>query len=221
VAWDRFILVSWPSLAVFTDLRLDPVYVEAQKSRVMSADEYGNLITIARADRRGTAAASREPAHVTADDIPVAHTPEGGWRGEMPPSVLAGCTEPLAPGAPDLRGLWKVYSVEQNGATVTDHPLNRHVERIEQAGNRVVITGEPVIHDMRVDGTLEHGVNDVAAANFSSIQVAALFTDGRLDLHPFGVVAGRAPLVTREIVDDELVWHYGPFVARLRRVSSS
>ncbi len=51
IAWDRFIFVSWPSLAVFTDLRLEPGYVEAQRSRVVSADQYGNLITIARADR--------------------------------------------------------------------------------------------------------------------------------------------------------------------------
>jgi uncharacterized protein (DUF1330 family) len=50
-AWDRFIYVSWPSLAVFTDLRLEPGYIEAQKDRVMSAEQYGNLITIARADQ--------------------------------------------------------------------------------------------------------------------------------------------------------------------------
>lgn len=54
VAWSRFIFVSWPSLAVFTDLRLDPTYVEAQKERVISAEQYGNLITIARNDRRPT-----------------------------------------------------------------------------------------------------------------------------------------------------------------------
>lgn len=50
-AWDRFIFVAWPSLAVFTDLRLDPSYIEAQESRVVSGEEYGNLINIARADR--------------------------------------------------------------------------------------------------------------------------------------------------------------------------
>ncbi len=50
VQWDRFIFVAWPSLAVFTDVRLDPKYVEAQKDRVASGAEYGNLITIARAD---------------------------------------------------------------------------------------------------------------------------------------------------------------------------
>ena len=44
--------VSWPSFAVFTDLRLEPGYIEAQKSRVMSADQYGNLITIAGIDQR-------------------------------------------------------------------------------------------------------------------------------------------------------------------------
>jgi uncharacterized protein (DUF1330 family) len=51
VRWDRFIFVSWPSLAVFTDLRLDPAYIEAQRDRVVSADVYGNLITVARADQ--------------------------------------------------------------------------------------------------------------------------------------------------------------------------
>jgi len=51
IAWDRFIFVSWPSLAVFTDLRLDPAYIEAQTSRIQSSDEYGNLITLADAGR--------------------------------------------------------------------------------------------------------------------------------------------------------------------------
>jgi uncharacterized protein (DUF1330 family) len=47
-AWSRFIVVSWPSFAVFTDLRLDPAYVDAQTSRIVSARTYGNLISIAR-----------------------------------------------------------------------------------------------------------------------------------------------------------------------------
>jgi uncharacterized protein (DUF1330 family) len=47
-AWSRFIVISWPSFAVFTDLRLDPGYIEAQRSRVVSAKTYGNLITLAR-----------------------------------------------------------------------------------------------------------------------------------------------------------------------------
>jgi hypothetical protein len=35
---------------------------------------------------------------VRADDIPVAHTPPGGYGDEMPPLVLDGCDEPLPPG---------------------------------------------------------------------------------------------------------------------------
>src|SRR5574341_58963 len=156
---------------------------------------------------------------VTADDIPVAHTPEGGWRGEMPPPILGSCTEPLAPDAPDLRGLWKAIRVERDGQPLPGHALNNHVERIEQCGNRVVVTAEGVIHDMRSDGTLENGVNDVAAATLDQrIQVAALFKNGRLDLHPFGVDPKRPPLVTREIVDSELVWNYGPFKVTMRRI---
>src|SRR5439155_20848718 len=90
---------------------------------------------------------------VKADEIPVAKTPPGGWRGDMPPPVLAGCTEPLHPDAPDLRGLWQAVRVERDGQVLTDHRLNDHVERVEQCGNRVVVTSEGVIHDMRADGT--------------------------------------------------------------------
>lgn len=50
--WSRFIFVSWPSFAVFTDLRLDPTYIEAQRHRVVSAEQYGNLINISRADKK-------------------------------------------------------------------------------------------------------------------------------------------------------------------------
>jgi uncharacterized protein (DUF1330 family) len=189
VAWDRFIFVSWPSLAVFTDLRLDPAYVEAQKDRVMSAEEYGNLITIARA-QPSSVASTIGRLSLKADDIPIAHTPPGGWSGEMPAPVLATCTEPLAAGAPDLRGTWKAYSIERDGTPVTGNPLGEHVERIEQCGNRVVITGGRVVHDMRADGSLEHGVDDIATATLAPIKVAAVFVSGRLDLHPGGVVEG-------------------------------
>ena len=159
---------------------------------------------------------------VLADDIPVAHTPDRGWHGDMPPPVLAACTEPLAPGAPDLRGLWKAYHVEVDGQPAPDHPLNGNEQRIEQCGNRVVVTAGRIIHDMRADGTLENGVNDVLETNLSEkIQVAALFTDGRLDLHPFGVDPNKPALVTREIVDGEMVWNYGPFKVTLRKIEKS
>jgi hypothetical protein len=137
----------------------------------------------------------------------------------MPPPVLAGCTEPLAPRAPDLRGTWRAISVERDGVSLPNHPLGRHVERIEQAGDRVVVTSAPVIHDMRADGTLERGVNDVAAANFTPIRVAAVFNGGRLDLHPFGVDPARPPLVTREVVDGRLVWNYAGITVVMEKIA--
>ena len=151
---------------------------------------------------------------VLADEIPVAHTPEGFWRGEMPAPILARCTEPLASGIPDIRGLWRAYAVEVNGQAAGD---TGYSERIEQCGNRVVITAGGVIHDMRADGTLERGVNDVAAVTGAPITVAATFENGRLVLRPDG-----GPIaVTRELVDGDLVFTQLPIarVTRLRRVS--
>ena len=76
-------------------------------------------------------------------DLPVVCTPPGRWK-EWPPLVLAGCDEPLAEDVPDLRGVWQVYK----------GPLKGHIERNEQAGARVVITGGGVIHDLTADGSL-------------------------------------------------------------------
>jgi hypothetical protein len=153
-----------------------------------------------------------------ADDIPVAHTPPGGYGDDMPPPVLAQCTEPLAEGAPDMRGLWRVVSVERpEGVPTPDpDPVLRHVERIEQCGNRVCITAGGVVHDMRADGTAEHGVNDVAAANGMSISVVCTFEHGVHTLRPVGLEGVE---VTRRLDGEELVWSYGPlFTARLERV---
>src|SRR2546429_9760399 len=130
-----------------------------------------------------------EGASMRADEIPVAHTPEGGWHGEMPPPILASCTEPLAPDAPDLRGMWKAYKVEQAGKVLDDHPLTRHVERIEQCGDRVVITAGKIIHDMRADSTLEDGVNDVMEMNLSQrFKAPPVLKNAGLEWHPAGTV---------------------------------
>ena len=109
------------------------------------------------------------------DEIPVAHTPTGGWQGEMPPPVLAGCNEPLVDGAPDLRGIWEVFAVDMNGTPAPEgHRLYGMLQRIEQAGDRMVVTGVGVIHDMRCDGSVENGVNDVAERDFkTAIKVEA------------------------------------------------
>jgi hypothetical protein len=153
-------------------------------------------------------------------EIPVAHTPPGGYGDAMPPPVLAGCAEPLIPGAPDMRGLWRVVAVEvevngEPAAAAADHPAFGHVERIEQCGDRVVITAGGVVHDMRCDGTEEHGVNDVAEFDFETpITVVATFEDGVHTLRPVGIPV----VVTRHLEGDELVWNYLIFTARLERI---
>jgi hypothetical protein len=131
----------------------------------------------------------------------------------MPPPVLAECDEPIADGLPDFRGTWKAFAVEQDGLPVDDL---RHVERIEQAGRRVVITSRPVIHDMVADGTLENGVNDVSGFDFQPIQVAASFEDGKLVLRPGNMFVA----VTRHLEGDVLVWQVLPLkrITRMRRV---
>ena len=151
-----------------------------------------------------------------ADDIAVAHTPPGGYGDEMPPPILEGCTEPLADGVPDMRGLWRVVSVDwKSGERPVPDPVADHVERIEQCGNRVCITSAGIIHDMRADGTLENGVNDVAAANGRAISVACTFEDGVHVLRPAGMPGVE---VTRRLDGDQLIWDYGPmFTARLER----
>jgi len=138
-------------------------------------------------------------------DIPIAHTPPGGYQ-EFPPLVLAECDEPITPGAPDLRGVWQVYR----------GPLKGHIERVEQAGNRVVVTAGGVIHDMYVDGTLAGGVNDVHGDKRTQIKVAARFEKGRLNLYPGG---RKIVFVTRYLDGEEMIWRYGPYKNRLKRLT--
>jgi len=152
-----------------------------------------------------------------ADDIPVVHSPTGGYGEEMPPPILEGCTEPLRRGAPDLRGLWRVIDVEwKTGSPPDPDPIKQHLERIEQCGDRVCITADGIIHDMRADGTVEHGVNDVAAVDGRPISVVCTFERGAHVLRPVGLAGVE---VTRRLHGGTLVWEYGPlFIAHLQRV---
>lgn len=145
----------------------------------------------------------------------MAHTPPGGWTGDMPAPVLAGCSEALVGGAPDLRGLWRVVSVTVNGAVVPGHPAQGHVQRIEQCGDRLVVTAGGIIHDMRCDGTEEHGVHDVAEFDHRTpITVVAAYEDGVHVLRPVGLPGVE---VTRRLDGDVMVWTYVGFEARLVR----
>ena len=155
-----------------------------------------------------------------AREIPTANTPPGGYGETMPPPILAGCDEPLAAGAPDLRGTWRVVAgTDGEGAPLpTGHPILAHEERIEQAGDRVVVTCEGIIHDMFADGTLEHGVHDVNAGDFTTeIHVTATFEDGALVLRPADFPGIE---VKRWRDGDDLVWQYHTlFTVKMQRVA--
>jgi hypothetical protein len=143
----------------------------------------------------------------SASDLPLDGTKPGASLAVWPSRTLAECREPLASGAPDLRGVWEVVDGRMKG----------HVERIEQAGNRITITVGGLVHDMFCDGTLENGVDDVAGFGGDRIRVAATFEDGVHKLRPFGK---RIVAVTRRLDGDEMVWRYGLFRNRLRRLDS-
>jgi len=143
----------------------------------------------------------------SASDLPLDGTKPGASLAVWPSRTLAECREPLVSGAPDLRGVWEVVDGRMQG----------HVERIEQAGNRITITVGGLVHDMFCDGTLEHGVDDVAGFGGDRIRVAATFEDGVHKLRPFGK---RIVAVTRRLDGDEMVWRYGLFRNRLRRLDS-
>ena len=141
-----------------------------------------------------------------AADIALDRTaPDASWE-RWAPRTLDRCREPLAPGAPDLRGVWECF----------DGPMTGHVERVEQAGNRITITTGGLVHDMFCDGTLDNGVDDVAGIGGERIRVAANFEGGVHKLRPFGK---RVVLVTRKLDGDEMVWRYGLRRNRLRRLS--
>lgn len=156
-----------------------------------------------------------------ADDIPVAHTPPGGYGDEFPPPVLAGCTEPLVAGAPDLRGVWRVVRAERAGEPVPEGDrILSYTERIEQCGDRIVDMGGGTIADARADGTEENGVHDVSVFDFRTpIHVVASYEDEVFVLRPVGIPGVE---VTRRLDDDgHMIWtrpDMGGLVVVLERV---
>ena len=92
-----------------------------------------------------------------------------------------------------MRGLWLGVSGRVG-----------HLERIEQCGNRVVVTAHWIIHDFRTDGSLKNGAQDVGAAcnNFNT----AIHFDEE------GVMVFRLfdlfDTVFREMRDDEMIFTF-------------
>ncbi len=128
-----------------------------------------------------------------AEDIPKAYTPGCGWK-EWPMPVLADCTEPLAPDAADLRGLWKSTA-----------PGDKHIERIEQCGDRVVVTAAGIIHDFHTDGTLTNGSRDIEPPRCTNTWAAIEWADKVMSFRPFGL---PLVIVTRYMKDDHVMWRY-------------
>ncbi len=127
----------------------------------------------------------------TADDIPKAYTPGCGYS-QVPMPILAECSEPLAEGVVDMRGLWQGISGRKG-----------FLERIEQCGNRVVVTGHNLIHDFRLDGTLRNGARDVGPAcdNFNS---AILFKDEVMTFRLFNLF----DTVSRRMDDEDMIFTF-------------
>jgi len=155
------------------------------------------------------------------DEIPVAHTPPGGFGDTFPEEVLADCSDPLVEGAPDLRGLWSVISAERSGAPVkADDSILNYRERIEQCGNRIVDMGGGTISDARADGTEANGVHDVSVFDFTTpINIIASYEGGVFVLRPVGM---PQVAVTRRLdADGHMVWtrpDRGGLVATLERI---
>jgi haloalkane dehalogenase len=154
-------------------------------------------------------------AKLVANDFPIGHTPPGYWK-DMPDLILGGCTEPLVEGAVDMRGTWKVIEVDSKNPQA--QRMIGGIQRIEQCGNRVVVTSGGVTHDMRCDGTYENGVNDIGegSLNGQKISVSASFENGVHVLRPKGM-----PItVERERDGEFLLWRYGPIAnMKLERVN--
>ena len=134
-----------------------------------------------------------------AAEIPQGHTPNCGWE-KFPQPILKGCTEPLMEGADDLRGLWH----QTEGGSVG------HIERIEQCGNRVVVTAGGLIHDLTGDGKLSGASNDVGRFRLGPLRLcvrtSATVEWHEKQLHFFAF--GGPHVVTRYLDGEELVWIY-------------
>ena len=145
-----------------------------------------------------------------AADIPQGHTPNCGWT-KFPQPILKYCTEPLSEGAADQRGLWQQVEGGRIG----------HIERVEQCGNRVVVTSSGLIHDLTTDGKLSGSSDDVRPLSIGPfdfcIRTSATteWDDGRLEFYALG----GPRVVTRFLDDGDLVWEYpGIGTTRMRRI---
>lgn len=182
-----FLLLFW--LAYFSPrppLTIDPATLAGDGSTI-------NYCDLPPLDGSGRMAA----------DIPKGNTP-GCAYAHFPLPVLAGCTEPLPPGADDIRGLWIGVEGGHTG----------HVERVEQCGSRTVITTSGLIHDYGPNSTAGLNTNDTEGAVLFTIgdreycmrtSAAMIWEEDVLNFHVFG----WGPVVVKRYLDgDQLIWEY-------------
>ena len=136
-------------------------------------------------------------------DIPKGNTPGCGYE-HFPLPILAACTEPLPREADDIRGLWRGVSGGHVG----------HVERVEQCGNRVVVTAAGLIHDYGPNSTGGLNTNDTEGSVLFTLSgkehcmrtsASMIWEDKILNFYVFG----WGPRVVRRYRDgEELIWEY-------------
>jgi len=151
------------------------------------------------------------------DDIALVFTPPGGWT-DWPEPFLAECSDPLPEGAPDIDGWWRSIEVLVDDEPQAEHAMLGQLQRIEQVGDRVIVTSGGVIHDMRCDASLDNGVHDVAAFDKTAeVHVVASYEDGVHTLRPNGLDIE----VLRWRDGAHLMWQYLGFTARLEKLAPS
>jgi hypothetical protein len=166
-------------------LTIDPATLAGDGSTI-------NYCDLPELDGRGKMAA----------DIPKGNTPGCGYS-HFPLPILAQCTEPLPEGAADIRGLW----IGRTGRV-------GHVERVEQCGERVVVTAAGIIHDSGPNSTAGFNSNDTEGSVLFTIgdreycprtSAGAFWNDSVLEFRPLG----WGPVVVKRYMDGEqMVWDY-------------
>ena len=126
-----------------------------------------------------------------AADIPKGNTPGCGYS-HFPLPVLRACTEPLSEGADDIRGLWRAIEGARTG----------HIERVEQCGERVVVTAAGLIHD--------YGPNSTGGLNTNDTEGNVLFTGGEKDF----CMRTSASMIWEDEILNFYVFGWGPKVVR-------
>ncbi len=78
-----------------------------------------------------------------------------------------------------MRGLWMTYE-----------GLDGYIERIEQCGDRIVVTSAGIIHDFHADGSLKNGSRDTEGPTNNCVNTwASIDVDQNavVNFHPFGI----------------------------------